>query len=454
MMKIDRLLVFIAGALSLLSAGFLFGQVPDINTVVTTHGGKPALAVIDFRGSGASQGYMAAFNSTLFGDLQSSALFDMRPKSVFPLNNPQRPEDLRPTDGNQGLALPDWAGAPVNASHLVFGYTADVNGSLVLYGNVYDTRQADPGAAKLMSSRYAGTLNEAGAIHLAHQFADDIIKQFGGTGSLLGSRIYFSSNRSSVGGDIWVMDWDGNNQTQLTNQKAITIMPAISPDGSRLAFTSYASGTPKIVMLDTVTKRTVPFYNQEASLNANVTFSPDGKSIYYVSTAAGGTAQIYYAAMNGQGFRRISHRDAVESEPKINPANPNLMLFTGGPGSEQIYQMSTDGVGVEKVTNGEGEASNPSWNADGKHFLFAWTSGIAKGDFNIFVMDAGSRQYTQLTHNEGRNENPVWAPDGKHLVFASTRSGRSQIYSMLADGSDVKQLTTRGTNKSPVWGVK
>ena len=79
---------------------------------------------------------MAAFNSTLFNDLQGSGLFDMKAKSMFPLNNPQRPEDLRPDDNGQGFALSDWAGAPVNASHLVFGYTAAQNGALVLYGNV------------------------------------------------------------------------------------------------------------------------------------------------------------------------------------------------------------------------------------------------------------------------------------------------------------------------------
>ena len=59
---------------------------------------------------------------------------------------------------------------------------------------------------------------------------------------------------------------------------------------------------------------------------------------------------------------------------------------------------------------------------------------------------------TQLTHGEGKNEHPSWAPDGKHLVFASTRGGTSQIYSMLADGHEVQQLTTVGHNERPVWG--
>jgi TolB protein len=69
-------------------------------------------------------------------------------------------------------------------------------------------------------------------------------------------------------------------------------------------------------------------------------------------------------------------------------------------------------------------------------------------------MDAGTHEYVQLTHSEGRNENPVWAPDGKHLVFMSNRSGTEQIYTMLADGTQVQQLTSKGANRFPVWGVK
>jgi TolB protein len=441
--------VFTSFILALTGSALLFAQ--DITTWISGSAGKPALAVIDFRGSG-SQPYMAAFNSTLFNDLQGSGLFDMKPKSLYPLNNPQRPEDLRPDGNGQGFALSDWAGAPINASHLVFGYTAALNGALVLYGDVYDTRQKNPQSAQLLAQRYTGSLDAAGATKVAHEFANDIIQKFGGAGSLLGSRIYYVSKRGGSD-EIWAMDWDGNNQKALTNLKSTSIMPAVSPDGSRVAFTSYAKGRPGIMIVDTLNNRLLPFYNQEASLNATPSFTPDGKQIYYSSTATG-IAQIYAAGLDGQGFRRISHRDAIEVEPKLNPKNPGLLLFVAGPGHQQIYQMNSDGAGVERVSNGEGEASNPSWHPDGQHFAFSWTRGYATGNFNVFVMDIGTRQFVQLTHSEGRNENPGWAPDGRHLVFASTRTGSSQIFTMLADGTQVKQLTMQGNNRFPVWGVK
>jgi TolB protein len=137
----------------------------------------------------------------------------------------------------------------------------------------------------------------------------------------------------------------------------------------------------------------------------------------------------------------------------VNPKTGNTIVFVSGrSGPQQIYIMNFDGTGVERLSNGEGEASNPSWHPNGDVIAFAWTRGYATGNFNIFVMEVGSRRFDQLTHSEGRNENPSWAPDGRHLVFMSTRSGSQQIYTMVADGTGLRQLTTQGRNKTPVWG--
>ena len=66
-------------------------------------------------------------------------------------------------------------------------------------------------------------------------------------------------------------------------------------------------------------------------------------------------------------------------------------------------------------------------------------------------MDLVSKQYVQLTRNSGANENPWWAPDGLHLVFSRTQGRVTQLYTMLADGTRVKQLTSTGNNMQPVW---
>jgi len=117
----------------------------------------------------------------------------------------------------------------------------------------------------------------------------------------------------------------------------------------------------------------------------------------------------------------------------------------------QIYTMSLDGAGVTRLTSGEGEAVNPSWSPDGQHIAFAWTRGFEPGNYNIFIMDVASRALTQLTYGAGRNENPSWAPDGVHLVYSSRQGRGLQIWTMLANGSEKKQLTTSGNNEKPVW---
>ncbi|HXK05470.1 MAG TPA: hypothetical protein VMS37_23905 [Verrucomicrobiae bacterium] len=452
-----------AGALFILAA-------QQDRTQLFLHGqaGPPKIAVPDFQGSGDAQKYMGAFNQALWGDLQGSGRFDLVPKTSLPKFIPQQPSDFQtppppqpePARGRKrtelsvpqtggGRWMKDWSSPPAQADYLAFGYTGVSNGVLVLQGWLIDLAKDTPAAGQLIGKRYLGTVDEAGARKVAHEFAADIIALSGGT-SLFGTHIYFTSNRTGHK-EIWVMDFDGKNQRQITHFNSITQYPSVSPDGTKIAFTSWVHVQPAIFVFSVDPVRDLRFYNQTASVNGTPSFTPDGKQIIYMS-AAGGCCGIFIANLDGRGFRRISSSASIDTEPKVSPKGNDIVFVSGRSGPQQLYRMNMDGADMERLTPGNGEASNPSWHPNGLMIAFAWTQGFATGNFNIFTMDVATRKYDQLTHSEGRNENPSWAPDGAHLAFSSTRSGGKQIWTMLANGTQPQRLTSVGTNENPVWG--
>jgi TolB protein len=424
-------------------ASVLYGQ-PDIVTTINGRG-VTALAVPDFRGDQATQPFMSAFNDTLWRDLDDSAFFKMVPKGFYPAAIPQQPSEL--------LAR-DWAMPPAQAAYLAMGYAAAQNGTLRVIGWLMDVHGGDT-AAQVFEKSYGESVDTAGARQAAHKFAADILAGFGAS-SLLGTHIYYVHESRPAPDrltEIWTMDFDGANQHRIAGANASFTQPGVSPDGAEVAFVS-AYPRHELLRYSTDKARALPFQNQnEITAIASPSYTPDGKQIVFAQSIQSKGMQIFIANKDGGNQHTITGTSTTDAEPKVNPKTGGQIAFSSGrSGREQLYLMNSDGTGVERLSDGIGEASNPSWHPNGQILTFASTSGYAAGAWNIFVMDVARHTYVQLTHNEGKNENPVWAPDGRHIVFSSTRSGRPQIWSMAADGTQLRQLTTEGSNSSPVWG--
>jgi TolB protein len=452
----------------LLGALFVLTAQEDRTTLTLRERASRHLAIPDLLGSGDAQKLMGVFNQTLWSDVEGSGLFDLVPKTSLPKFTPQQPSDFQtppppqaepvrgrkqpqiapPTNGG-GRWMKDWSSPPAQANYMVFGYTGAVNGVLVLQGWMIDLAKDSPTAGQLIAKRYLGSVDEAGARKVAHEFAADIIA-LGGGSSLYGTHIYFTSNRTGHK-EIWRMDFDGKNQQQITHFNSTTNFASVSPDGTKIAFTSWVHVQPAIFVFSVDPVRDLRFYNQAASVNGPASFTPDGKQIVYMSSA-GGCCGIFIAGLDGRGFRRISTSASIDTEPKVSPKGTDIVFTSGRSGPTQIYRMNMDGVDMERLTPGNGEATNPSWHPNGQIIAFAWTQGYATGAFNIFTMDVAGRKYDQLTHGEGKNENPSWAPDGVHLAFGSTRGGSKQIWTMLANGTQPQRLTSVGENTNPAWG--
>jgi TolB protein len=438
----DITVLLVAAGLAIACTFTLAGQADIGGTIVK--GERPVIAVADMHASGAAEQYMATFNKTLWEELENSGQIRLAPKTSYPLQVPQQDSDFKPP-----LMFSDWTRPPVSANYLAFGYAAVQDNQILLFGNFFNVGQSTVQSAKVLGNRYYGALSSDGARSVARQFAADILRQLG-IATLSGTRIYFVSDRTGSK-EIWAMDYDGSNQKQLTRYGAITGQPVVSADGKLFAFMTYAGGNPQIRIHTTDTSRRQTFVNPVTSAVATPEFTPDGKNILFSATVDG-WMQLMMAGIDGSGMHRISNSHFIEVSPRLNPKTGSDLLFISGrSGHQQLWRMNLDGTDREMLTSGVGDVANPSWSPDGHHIAFCWTRGYEPGNFNIFVMDIADKVPVQLTTNSGRNENPWWAPDGVHLVFSSMRGRVTQIYSMLADGTGVRQLTTQGNNLQPVW---
>jgi TolB protein len=428
---------------------------------VTREGMRPIkMAVADFRqsttaGSATPDALAKVFNDVLWSDLESCGLFTMVGKSFYPKDLPGRAEDL------QGPAMAAWAQPPTSTEALVFGNLSTAGDRLDVNGFLFDVtgRATQP---QQLGRHYANEALPEAARVMAHRFANEIITLLGGGIQGIGeSRIYFVSTRAgkdAKGNDIkevWVMDYDGANQQRITRYNNLTVGPAVSPDGSKLAYTSFFSGNPNIYILSLDSGRQLTFHNLGPHLNTAPSFSPDGNHVAFAASR-GVATEIYLGDATGASPVQLTHTTGVNISPAINPRNPDQIAFVSERGGNaQVYIMDSKGGNVRRISGGGGEAVTPAWSPNGQYLAFSWTRGYAPGNYNIFVMDVSSGKLGQLTYGAGANEHPSWSPDGRHIVFESNRSGKKkQIYTMLADGSQVRALTSTGENLTPVWSVR
>jgi TolB protein len=408
---------------------------------------KIRLAASDFKPTtpeAKSGDLLKTFNDTLFNDLDNAGIFDMVSKSFYPIDVPGNPSEVR---------FEAWNAPPPNASMLAFGDFGVTGNSLLVHGWLYDVKNV--ASPQVLGKQYTDTATADGARLIAHKFADEIIFRLGGgvTG-VAETKIYFVSDRGGHK-EIWVMDYDGSNQHQLTHTGTISLSPRISPDGSRLAFSSLTKTGWEITMYSMDLNRLVSF-PRLGGTNLSPSWSPDGTKLAF-SSSRGGEPNIYVSDASGGNMRRLTNDRGPDVGPTFNRKTGSQIAFVSGrTGLPQVYTMEGDGTNVQRMSD-QGYAVSPSWSPNGQFLTFSWFRKYgagAPGANDIYLMDIASKQWVQLTHDGGRNDFPSWSPDGRHVVFQSSRSGSEQIWTMLADGTKVQQLTFTGRNSQPNWSWK
>ena len=408
---------------------------------------KVRLAVPDFKPSTSdpqNAALLKTFNDTLWNDLDVSGVVELVSKSFYPLQVPGQPPEVN------FLA---WNAPPPNAAMLAFGNLGAAAGKLTVQGWLYDVKNIQ--SPQVLGKQYSDVASDAVARLIAHKFADEIIFRLGGgIPGIAETQIYFVSDRSGHK-EIWGMDYDGSNQHQITHLGSIALSPRISPDGSRIAFSALTKTGWEIMMYSLDLNRMVSFPHMGGT-NLSPAWSADGMMLAF-SSSRGGDPEIYVADASGGNLRRMTTAKGPDVSPVWNrKTNSQIAFVSGRTGLPQIYTMEADGTNQQRMTD-QGYAVSPNWSPNGQFLTLAWVRKYGPGDpgaSDIYLMDIASKQWVQLTHDGGRNDFPWWSPDGRHIVFQSNRSGSLEIWSMLADGTKLQQLTFSGSNTQPNWSWK
>jgi len=408
---------------------------------------KVRVAVPDFKPSTndpQNAALLKTFNDTLWNDLDVSGVVELVSKSFYPLQVPGQPPEVN---------FITWNAPPPNAAMLAFGNLGVASGRLTVQGWLYDVKNLQN--PQVLGKQYADTASDAAARLMAHKFADEIIFRLGGgIQGIAETQIYFVSDRTGHK-EIWAMDYDGSNQHQITRLGSIALSPRVSPDGSRVAFSALTKTGWEIMMYSIELNRAVTF-PRFGGTNLSPAWSADGMKLAFSSSHAG-DSEIYVADNSGNNARRLTTDKGPDVSPVWNrKTNAQISFVSGRTGLPQIYTMEADGTNQQRMTD-QGYAVSPSWAPNGQFLSFAWVRKYGPGDpgsLDLYLMDIASKQWVQLTHDGGRNDFPSWSPDGRHVVFQSNRSGSLQIWSMLADGTKVQQLTFTGHNTQPNWSWK
>jgi Tol biopolymer transport system component len=181
--------------------------------------------------------------------------------------------------------------------------------------------------------------------------------------------------------DIWVMDADGQNKTQLTDTPRREEVPAWTADG-RIVFCGQAAD------------------------------NPDNWDIYLMNA-------------DGSGLTRLTNSPAFDCWPSPAPSGHKLAFTTTRDGTVDIYTMNLDGTGLRKVSGG----FMSDWSPTGNDIVFMRDSSSGIGD--VWMAHTDGSGLKQLTDTPQTEAFPSWSPDGTTIVFGRiVASGVFNIFSV------------------------
>jgi Tol biopolymer transport system component len=260
----------------------------------------------------------------------------------------------------------------------------------------------------------------------------------------LSNQIVFDTDRDSDS-EIYVMDPDGGNLQNLTNDPAEDAEPFVSPDGLKVAFVSDRDGNEEIYVMNADGSDPVRLTNDSGSDNEPA-WSADGTKIAFSRRpSGGGDRDIWVMDADGSNQTQLTTTGQTNGLPHWSPDGAKIVFNSNrdADGDAEIFVMNANGTGVVQLTFNTVPDFAAAWSPDGTQIAF---TSERDGNREIYVMNANGSGQTNLTNNAGSDLAPQWSPDGSQIAFASSRDTNSEVYVMDANGSGQTNITNNAAS--------
>ncbi len=225
-----------------------------------------------------------------------------------------------------------------------------------------------------------------------------------------------------VGGkqDIWLIDPDGGNATQLTTDPASNWRPSWFPDGEQIAFQSNRQRKDVMLAINLKTGKERTLFE----VNQDLTFprlSPDGKQVVFNSTKSG-TTNLWVASLESGAVKQLTFDKEAIGFPCWSPDGQFLAFEVKRGDTTNIGIMPSAGGQVVELTSDRGQSWPHSWSPDGDKITFA---GFRNGLWNLWWVSRTSRALKQVTNYTKLNafvRYPAWSPQGDRIVYEYTET--------------------------------
>lgn len=252
--------------------------------------------------------------------------------------------------------------------------------------------------------------------------------------------------------------------TEKITDGQIFLAPALSSDGSRVAFLSNGNVSRGQVFIDLwladgqtgrrirrlAASSTNPDFEELRLLYSQAAFSPDGLQLAFTGQRAG--RDVLYVMEVGGDKAEIIRRFDLPLESAMSPTwspDGGRLVFSGTNGGiTDLYMINADGSRFVQLTDDRFGDMQPQLSPDGTRIAFATDRGAGASfdllrfpRWQIAIYDIGTRSVTVLPGQAGLNLNPQWSPDGRTLAYVSDRGGVANVYLYDFDSRSHYQLT-------------